>query len=181
MDHPSLKSFRFCPACGSSRVIKLNFKKIQCEACQFSLYLNPAAAVSLILYNEKDEILIATRARNPGINLLDLPGGFIDPFETAEMAAIREIKEELNIDLEHLDYISTEINVYPFNNVEYQTVDIGYACQLRSDVKIVVDPELKKVEWLHHQKISKNRFAFPSAFLILQNFINLKYDFTLKG
>lgn len=181
MDHPTLKSFRYCPACGSSRVVKLNFKKIHCEDCQFSLYLNPAAAVSLILYNENDEILIATRAQNPGINLLDLPGGFIDPFETAETAAKREIKEELNIDIEHLEYISTEINIYPYNGVEYQTVDIGFACELKSDVKIVVDPELKKVEWLHYQHIDKNLFAFPSPFLLLKNFINLKYDFTLKG
>lgn len=181
MDHPTLKSIRYCPACGSLKLSKCEFKRIQCGNCQFSLYFNAAAAVALVLYNEKDEILLATRAREPGINLLDLPGGFIDPFETAESAAKREIKEELNIDIHRLEYISTAYNVYPFNNVEYQTVDIGYACALGSTVKMDIDSELKKVEWLHYQAINKNHFAFSSTFLILQSFINQKYNYQLKG
>ena len=162
MDHPSLKSYLFCPSCGCPKIEKLNFKKILCHACQFSLYLNPAVGVSLVLYNEKEEILIATRAKDPGIDLLDLPGGFIDSFETAESAAIREIKEELNVDISVLDYISTEVNVYLYEKVEYQTVDIGYSSLLPSEIKIVIDPELKKAEWQNYKKIRKDSFAFAS-------------------
>lgn len=181
MEHPTLKSFKFCPGCGSPQLTKNDMKKIVCNSCDLNLYLNPAAAVSLVLYNEKDEFLIATRAHNPGINLFDLPGGFIDPFETAETAAIREIKEELNIDINKLEYISTEVNVYLYKNVEYQTVDIGYACLLPSSIKMVVDPELKKVDWIHYRNLRSNEFAFPSAYKILQDFCKLKYQISIKG
>ena len=91
------------------------------------------------------------------------------------------ILEELNIDICDLDYISTGVNVYLYENVEYQTVDIGYSSPLSSSVKIVIDPELKKVEWQNHKKISKDSFAFPSCFLILQHFIRNKYNFNLIG
>ena len=39
------------------------------------------------------------RAEDPGKNLLDLPGGFVDKNENFEKAAMREVKEELNIEL----------------------------------------------------------------------------------
>ena len=181
MDHPTLKSFRFCPGCGSSKIIFLDCKLIECKQCNFNLFLNPATAVSVVLYNEKNEILIATRAKNPGIDLLDLPGGFVDPFETAEEASIREIKEELNVEIKDLSYISTGTNVYLYDHVEYQTVDIGYSSFLPSNVLLTIDPELKKIEWIPYQNIKKNTFAFASAFLILQKFINLKYNYNLEG
>lgn len=176
MIHPTLKSFQFCPACGSANIQKLIGKKIQCDNCNFSLFLNPGVAVSLVLYNEKDELLIATRAHNPGINMLDLPGGFIDPFETAEEAARREIKEELDIELAALEYIATETNLYPYDQVEYQTVDIGYASQIHSNIQMVIDPEIKKIEWVHFADIQKENFAFASPYLIAQKFIEKKYN-----
>jgi NADH pyrophosphatase NudC (nudix superfamily) len=181
MDHPTIKSFRFCPACGSSKVVKADFKKIYCQDCQFNLYFNSSAAVAVILYNEKDEILIATRAREPGIDLLDLPGGFVDPFETAEAAAIREIKEELCIDIKDLKYITSGWNLYPYNMVEYQTVDIGFSCKIPSNTIMSIDPELQKIEWQHYKTINKSKIAFPSMFLILKDFIYQQYNFNLKG
>jgi len=175
MDHPTLNSFQFCPACGSDAIQKLLGKKIHCNNCNFNLFLNPAVAVSLVLFNEKDEFLIATRAHDPGINMLDLPGGFIDPFETAEQAAKREIKEELNIDLCSLEYISSETNIYPYDNVIYQTVDIGFASQIDSNTKMVIDPEIKKIDWIHYLELKMKDFAFSSPYLIAQKFIETKY------
>lgn len=48
----------------------------------------------------KGHILLIRRKRQPGKNLLALPGGFIDEFEFLEDAAIRELKEETRIDID---------------------------------------------------------------------------------
>ena len=47
----------------------------------------------------QDEVLVAVRARNPGKGLLDLPGGFVDPGESLEVALYRELQEELGFDM----------------------------------------------------------------------------------
>lgn len=171
MDHPTISSFHFCPSCGQSSIKKENNKKLHCQKCDFQLYLNPATAVSLVLYNEKNEILLATRAKNPGVNMLDLPGGFVDPFETAEDAARREIQEELNIQLDQLNYLGTETNVYPYKQVTYQTVDIGFSSFVSSETIFKIDPELKSVAWAPYSKIEKEKIAFHSAYLLIQNFV----------
>ncbi len=56
--------------------------------CQFTYFHNPAAAV-MVAITVKDELLIAIRGREPGLGGWDLPGGFVDPDESLEQAAIR--------------------------------------------------------------------------------------------
>jgi 8-oxo-dGTP diphosphatase len=57
---------------------------------------------AIILQNEKGEFLLALRDNKPGIpfpNHWDLIGGHVEDGETPEDALIREVKEELNIEL----------------------------------------------------------------------------------
>jgi 8-oxo-dGTP diphosphatase len=57
---------------------------------------------AIILENEKGEFLLALRDNKPGIpfpNHWDLIGGHVEEGETPEEALIREVKEELDIDL----------------------------------------------------------------------------------
>jgi 8-oxo-dGTP diphosphatase len=57
---------------------------------------------AIILENDKGEFLLALRDNKPGIpfpNHWDLIGGHVEDGETPEEALLREIKEELNIEL----------------------------------------------------------------------------------
>jgi 8-oxo-dGTP diphosphatase len=57
---------------------------------------------AIIFENDKNEILLYLRDNKPGIpfpNHWDLIGGHIEGDETPEEALIREVKEELDIDL----------------------------------------------------------------------------------
>ena len=49
-------------------------------------------------YDEKDKILIGMRTGSHGANTIALPGGHLEMFETFEDCAMREIKEECNLD-----------------------------------------------------------------------------------
>lgn len=53
-----------------------------------------AASVALI---RRTDVLLIQRKREPAMGLWTLPGGRLEPGETAEQAAIREIKEELGL------------------------------------------------------------------------------------
>ena len=83
MEHP-LSQFRYCPKCGSNQFAEHNEKSKQCQACGFTYYFNPSAATVAFILNERNELLVARRGKEPAKGPLDLPGGFIDLFETAE-------------------------------------------------------------------------------------------------
>jgi ADP-ribose pyrophosphatase YjhB (NUDIX family) len=54
-----------------------------------------AASVALV---DNGRVLLIQRARPPYAGLWTLPGGRLEPGETAEAAAAREVKEELGVD-----------------------------------------------------------------------------------
>jgi 8-oxo-dGTP diphosphatase len=62
---------------------------------------------AIILENDKGEFLLALRDNKPGIpfpNHWDLIGGHVEEGETPEEALIREVKEELDIDLKEYSF-----------------------------------------------------------------------------
>ncbi|NLJ93900.1 MAG: NUDIX domain-containing protein [Clostridiaceae bacterium] len=54
-----------------------------------------------------DEVLVLDKKINEGWEGLTFPGGKMEPFETFEEAAIREIKEETNLNIRNLRYDGT--------------------------------------------------------------------------
>jgi NAD+ diphosphatase len=165
--------FNYCPSCSSQNFEYTNNFKFQCKACDFVLYHNIAAAVAII-FTFNDKILFAIRNVEPDKGRLDLPGGFIDPGETAEQAAIREIKEELRltIALEDLCYVTTFPNNYVYKNVAYRTMDIFYECALKSEkVSINAIDEIESLIWIKRNEIDINKIGFMS----IRKVIELKY------
>lgn len=78
----------------------------------------------IIFENDKGELLLYLRDNKPGIPFpghWDLIGGHVEEGETPEQALVREVKEELNIDLKDFKffrkYECIEGDAYP--NVKY--------------------------------------------------------------
>ena len=120
-----MKMFNYCPSCRSSDIVFDNNKKFICRDCSFTYYHNVAAAVATILQFD-NKIVLIKRAKEPAKGKLDLPGGFVDPKESAEDAVIREIKEELQIDIRELKYLGSYPNIYKYRDVLYHTCDLFF-------------------------------------------------------
>jgi ADP-ribose pyrophosphatase YjhB (NUDIX family) len=65
-----------------------------------------------------------------------LPGGFVDMNETAEEALIRELKEELDIDVKEMEYLFSLPNEYDFSGVIVHTLDLFFRVVVDDDVEI---------------------------------------------
>lgn len=123
--HP-VTVLKFCPRCGSASFPATGSRSFKCGSCSFNYFVNSAAAVAVLLFNEKGELLLTRRAIEPHLGKLDLPGGFIDPMETAEQAAIREIQEELGIHIHSLKYFCSYPNEYVFSGYTVFTLDLAF-------------------------------------------------------
>ncbi|MGQ9645282.1 MAG: NUDIX domain-containing protein [Thermodesulfobacteriota bacterium] len=75
-------------------------KTLQCPNCktEIEVYQNPIPTVDIIVEVESKGVILIKR-RNPPYGWA-IPGGFVDYGESLEEAAIREAKEETNLDVE---------------------------------------------------------------------------------
>jgi NAD+ diphosphatase len=157
-----MKSFIFCPSCGSKDIIFDGIKQFKCKTCSFTYFQNVATAAAAILeYNNK--ILFVRRVREPGKGKLDLPGGFIDPDESVEAGLNRELKEELGITLSEMKYLGSAPNVYKSENITYNTCDLFFFAKidfLPSEFDI---SEIASLELLDPLIMKKDELAFNST------------------
>lgn len=167
------KFFQYCPRCGKQNHKFENHHRFECFDCGFVYYHNCAAAVMVIL-RKGDKILFTVRNNDPGKGMLDFPGGFVDPKETAQEALIRELKEELNLDLNErqLKWLDTEPNDYEFRDILYRTLDIIFEIKLQEDVKIELDDsEIQEVQWLQKEEVDLEAIAFDSTKEVIKKYV----------
>ena len=72
----------------------------------------------LCIITKGNKILLMEKLRGFGKGLISAPGGKIDKGETPEQAAIREVKEEVNVDVSNLKYHGN-IEFYSSNSKEW--------------------------------------------------------------
>ena len=159
--HP-LGLFHYCPKCGSSHFKDHDFKSRKCADCGFTFYLNPSAATAAFILNDKNQLLIARRLKDPAKGTYDLPGGFTDLNETAEEAIIREIKEETSLSLSNPKYLFSLPNIYLYSGFEVHTVDLFFEFRLNNDPVLQPADDVSELFFLTKDAIDPAKFGLTS-------------------
>lgn len=108
------------------------------------------AVKGIILY--KNKIIILEKELNNKNSVWDLPGGLIENDETELVALVREIKEELNIDIE----VEKKVGVWHFiRHYDNKTVSVtNYLCSLkRQKLDIKLSNEHVAFKWIYPMDI----------------------------
>ena len=164
---------QYCPQCGTTNLQWENNRKWLCSHCDFVLFHNVAGAVAVIITYE-DEILFTRRNQEPKKGLLDLPGGFTDPKESAEETCTREINEELSISIvsEKLIYKGSLPNIYLYKNVLYNTLDLFFEYPIEDKFEVTLEEsEINEVVWIKKLDINLDDIAFDSQKKFLRKYI----------
>ena len=165
--------FKYCPNCGSQNHEFINTHRFECRDCDFVYYHNMAAAVMVIIESD-GKYLFTVRNNEPAKGKLDFPGGFVDPGETAKDAVIRELKEELDLDLkkEDLEMIDSEANDYEYKNIPYRTLDIIFKTKLPKDTELTIeDSEIQEFMWLSKDEIDVSKIGFKSMLKVVKKHV----------
>ncbi len=165
----------YCPRCGSKDFKTTNEgQSFNCEECRFDYYINNSAAVACLIFNEKGELLLTRRAINPAKGMLDLPGGFVNQMERAEDAVIREIREELGVNITKSEYLVSFPNEYVYSGFSVFTVDLAFICTVDNIAELVPDDDVSAVEFKFPEKIQKEELCSESMFKIIKYYINIR-------
>jgi len=164
--------FRFCPSCGGPG-IDWSGRFWRCGGCGFEYFHNVAAAAGLIL-NSGGSCLFLRRAKEPRRGCLALPGGFVDPGESAEQALLRECREELGWAPKDIRFLASFPNRYGFQKVEYWTCDLFFIADLGKKEAARPSPDTDEatgLEWIEFGSLPWESIAFESTRQALRQYL----------
>ncbi|WP_284617262.1 bifunctional nicotinamide-nucleotide adenylyltransferase/Nudix hydroxylase [Aquabacterium humicola] len=126
------------------------------------------------------EVLLIRRGEAPGKGLYALPGGFIDPRETAWQSALRELKEETKLSL--LDgsmRMALKANVvfdHPDRSQRGRTITHAFYFDLgeRERPEVLAGDDAARVEWVPIERLAGLEDQFhDDHFHMLDHFLGL--------
>ena len=106
-------SLKHCGMCGCALVAapdESGHARLSCPECGWSWY-DPPVPVTLVLVTTDEGNVVYTRKKTFEPGRWSVVSGFIPRGERAEDAAVREVKEETNLDVEIVRFMGTHI--YP--------------------------------------------------------------------
>lgn len=117
--------------------------------------------VAGIIRNKDNKILIAQRnmKKSQG-GLWEFPGGKIENNETMEEAIVREIKEELDMNIVFESYFDEKKYIYPEKEINL----IALNCRIVGEKYNVLEHE--KVEWITVEQFDNFEFAPADVYFV---------------
>ena len=105
------------------------------------------------IIKKDDKIFITKRSYGEFIDMWEFPGGKVEVGETQEEALIREIKEELELDITNLNYLTTVEYDYPsFHLIMHcficETCGGTLSLNAHNDAKWVSLEQLASQKWI---------------------------------
>jgi len=169
-----VEHFAHCPRCGRAAAPTGPAAPFRCSACGFTLFFNAASAVAALVERADGRVLFIRRAKDPGRGQLGLPGGFVDPGETAEEALRREVREEVGIRLDRVAYLSSHANAYFYAEVTYTTLDLFYVARTPDPDRAHPLDAVEGVEWLDPARVAPEAIAFESMRRAIAEYVALR-------
>ena len=107
------------------------------------------------------------RQRQPAKGTLDLPGGFVDMYETVEEGMRREIKEETGLDVQDIRYLFSSPNVYEYSGMGIHTLDMDFLVCVHGDPDILkttirAADDAAEALWIPVSEINPDEFGLTS-------------------
>ena len=144
--------FQFCPICGSTLILKEagdDGMVPYCEPCAKMWFDMFSSCIIALVANEYHEIALL---RQPSLSDRGVfVSGYITPGESAEDAAVREIKEELGLDVEKLESTGT------FWFKKRGQLMHGFIANVRKQ-ELICSSEIESASWVPAEKAPEIMF-----------------------
>ncbi|HVY53562.1 MAG TPA: NAD(+) diphosphatase [Gammaproteobacteria bacterium] len=152
----------YCGRCAAKTFDKPDERALICPQCNFISY--PQLYPCIIVLVTKGSKLLLARSPHFQPGIYSTLAGFIEPGESVENAAFREIKEEVNISIQNLQYVTSQ--PWPFPN----SLMLGFHAEYESGEIIINPKEIEDAQWF-----SADQLPPLSSTLSISHFLIKKY------
>lgn len=138
------RTHAFCGVCGARTALAVGEHARRCPACDYLAYPRIAPSV-IVAVTRGDRLLLArsTRFKYPMFSVL---AGFVEPGETLEECVHREVREEVGIEVQDLQYFGSQPWPYP------DSLMIGFTASYASGELVLEPSEIVEAGWFRRDE-----------------------------
>lgn len=144
-----------------------------------TIYANASPASGLWIVNDKNEVLVAIRAHEPGRGRYDSPGGFNNDVETYEEGIARELHEELGLspkDYTKPEYLTSGIDNYAYGGENLSAMTAVFWAQLIGTPDIKPQDDVAEARFIPIASINTSDIYFDAprtGFIVLKKTLGI--------
>jgi NAD+ diphosphatase len=133
------RNTRFCGRCGEKTRLQITEHAKACTGCGFLSY--PKISPAIIVAITKDDKILLARSNRFTSNFHSVIAGFVEPGENLEECVVREVKEEVGIEVKNIRYFNSQ--PWPFPD----SLMLGFTAEYAGG-ELQIDPtELNTADW----------------------------------
>ena len=155
------RSHQFCGRCGTPTQIKNHERARECPNCGQVHYPRIAPAIMALVRRGKELLLARSPHFAPG--MYSALAGFVEPGETLEQTLVREVREEVGIEVANVRYFASQ--PWPFPHSLMIAFNADYAGG-------EITPELGEIEAADWFTLDRLPQALPSKISISRRLID---------
>lgn len=132
-------TYRHCPKCGAAFINDKDETALLCPECSFKLYPRIEPCV-IVLIRRGDEILLAMDKKR-GTKFYSCIAGFMELGESAIQAAMREVKEEVGIEIKNIKAVGSQSWPFP------DQLMLAFTAEWKSGDLVLQESEIADARW----------------------------------
>lgn len=136
----------FCGRCGQPTESHEADRARVCSSCKLMAYPRLTPAIIVLVEREDGRALLAWGRQFPG-RFYSALAGFVEPGESLEQCVVREVKEEVGIEVTDIRYFGSQ--PWPFPH----SVMIGFTARHAGGDIVTQDVEIVEADWYHHEDL----------------------------
>ncbi len=136
---------RFCGSCAQPLLALPGERAMHCNSCRVPHY--PRLSPSMIVLVTRGEELLLARAPQFPEGLYSTLAGFVEPGESVEQCVVREVREEVGLEVGKLQYIGSQ--GWPFPH----SLMLGFHAEFISGEIVRQESEIEDARWFHPEQL----------------------------
>ena len=116
----------------------------------------PLVGVGVVVFNDQKQVALVKRGNEPAKGLWAIPGGKVELGEQVRETAIREVREECNIEIEPQDLLGVVDLILKDNNgkVQYHYILIDYLAKYTTG-DLTPQSDATEAGWFFQHELDK--------------------------